>query len=414
MTTALPPQTTNLFEEDRQSKNRLLERFIAYKANTSRTRARRELARFGNEIKTGIKKEGSVELKYLGTFSSQGDALQFVPNESLLNPGHSVLKNIPLPTPLTRIEELESLPYAALDVALPVTDATQEFPAPQQEERMEEESGQQAPVEPVMEIPEYNVLTPQPISVEPLVPEEKKEEPVEVVVPVMPTVIDQPIATVSRTPKKAPVITKEKRTWPIAIPITALILVGLLVGAFLFYQSRLSHQPASVVSDTTTITEPETPITVGDETSSQSDIIQDQGQVTNAQTESDAKLALGDTGIHDDPESTTSVPPSAEEHEEPILSNTEAPSEEHPTVPAESVHIATGDCLIVLGAFSQHANTDRMIQRLQAMGYTTVTNPRQQLTQVAVPVDCKAQNLNVVLDFLRKNIEEKAWVMRPK
>ena len=67
-----------------------------------------------------------------------------------------------------------------------------------------------------------------------------------------------------------------------------------------------------------------------------------------------------------------------------------------------------------LSFFSMSSNTDRMLSRLNDLGYTTLTRPNGNLTQVGVPVDCKAKNLQTVLSFLRSNVEKAAWVRRPE
>jgi hypothetical protein len=221
--TITPPQTSNDFEQDKQNKSRLLERFVAYKTQTSRTRARREIAKFSHEIKSGLKNDGRVELKYLGTLSRDGDAMHFTPNEELLNPGYSALQSVDLPHRYLTIAED---PHAMPDHTIPAVDAS---PSVAHETGDEQESSEHTI--PEMEIPAPNndlVVEKENTILIPLAQLKSETRPVAQVSPVT-------------TPVEATRPERKRRT-PLVLPITVLILLGLLVGAFLFYQSRLDRE----------------------------------------------------------------------------------------------------------------------------------------------------------------------------
>jgi hypothetical protein len=204
-----------------------------------------------------------------------------------------------------------------------------------------------------------------------------------------------------RTP---PVEGRKKRDVPLAFSIAAFIMLGLLVGAFLFYQSRISHQDSAILIDSTLTDDKEQTVTPSEQNT----------DATSETPESDPKIVLGDTGtreeVGEDQIDETEI---VAEVETPVVVETQAEVETPSITKQESLYAATGECLIILGAFSVGANVERMTNRLRAMGYTTLTQPRGSLTQVGIPVDCKAQNLQVVLGFLRKNVEQQAWVLRP-
>ena len=391
-----PPQSHGVFVEERQSKNRLLEKFVAYKTHSSRTRARREIARFSNQVRSGIKNEGKVELKYLGTLSLIGDALQFSPHEEILNPGYSALKRIQLPPRISAAEEIEieSTPYAAIDATVPVMEPVVQEMAGRREEITPDAHSQPAPMEFTPDLPEPEIMTPAPVLLH------EKAEPIVIPVAALGKQTDnrQP-STIAVSKTSPPTIVKQKRQRSLVIPIAAIALLGLFVVAFLFYQSRISYKESTALIDTTETQDQEQPLASSDENEVADEVGHDEAQ-------EETKVALADTGTRKESDANHAV---QEENIAPTAkSGTPVSSVQ------ESIHIATGECLVVVGAFSVAGNTERMVSRLQAMGYTTLTNPRGQLTQVGVPVDCKANNLQVVLDFLRRNVEQEAWVLRPK
>ena len=359
-----PPQASSSFSEGKNG-GRLLEKYLSYKDNASRTEARRELVKFSRDVKNGLKNDGKLELDYLGTFSLHDDKLVFAPNEGILNPG-SVLSELPLPARLT-VEEVESAP---------VVETTQA-----------ESTIVPSPMEFTF-VPEQKEVTPPPPA-----PVAKPVEPVAAPIVTPPA----PVKPVVVTPRPTPApVKEEKRRFPIAIPIAALILLAMLVAAFLFYQNRVSHHDSADATEQADVQERVADPSTADNTATSADEHKDYPET---------KVALADTGSRDAEAQTT-------EEETPVPP---APVEETVSSPAsESVHAATEDCLVVVGAFSMTANVDRMVSRLSAMGYTTEVRPRGALTQVAVPVNCKTTNLSVVLDFMRKNIEPQAWVLKPR
>ncbi len=417
-----PPQARGQFIAEKHTKNRLLEKFVAYQTHVSRTKARREIARFTNQVQSGIKNDGKVDLKYLGTFSIQDDTIQFSPNDEILNPGHSALHKITLPVKILSMEEEESVPYAAKDSTFhEMGSVVLDYgTSPLEETSFEEPTYTEVSHAPAMtlesEAPlqsEGSIGSSEPIAFVPVVMDEVINPPLNIHVstPIQekPEAPVTPEPVVYSTPERSlqknqgavrtvpPKEVSKRREIPLAVPLAAMIMIGLLIGAFLFYQSRTSHPESAIIIDSTLTDDHDQTLITSGESNTKDDIAQEND-------EADTKIALADTGTHEEGEATTTPTP------ETIIPESVTPAS---TEQDESLHVATGDCTVVLGAFSLESNADRMVSRLQSMGYTAQTQPRGQLTQVGVPVDCKAQNLKVVLDFLRKNVEPHAWVLRP-
>lgn len=72
------------------------------------------------------------------------------------------------------------------------------------------------------------------------------------------------------------------------------------------------------------------------------------------------------------------------------------------------------ECIVILGVFHNAANADRMIIRLEDMGYSMYKgiNP-EGLTRVGFTFDCSETNLEEYIREVRKNMSPKAWYLSP-
>ena len=82
--------------------------------------------------------------------------------------------------------------------------------------------------------------------------------------------------------------------------------------------------------------------------------------------------------------------------------------------PVETPPVTSPDtgkpCFIVVGAFSEQGNVTRMIERVNALGYTSEQITGGALTKVAIRTDCDPTNLNTVLNDARAKINPEAWI----
>ncbi len=77
------------------------------------------------------------------------------------------------------------------------------------------------------------------------------------------------------------------------------------------------------------------------------------------------------------------------------------PDADHPTVSPR--------CKLVLGAFANPANVNRMVSKLDDFGVDVITMDRKTLTLVAAKVNCSDQSS---IDRLRDQIEPNAWIYK--
>jgi cell division septation protein DedD len=67
-------------------------------------------------------------------------------------------------------------------------------------------------------------------------------------------------------------------------------------------------------------------------------------------------------------------------------------------------------CFVVVGAFSNASNVERMVERIEAMGYTASQIKGGGLTRVAIQTSCDPSQLQTVLNTARSSINPEAWI----
>lgn len=79
------------------------------------------------------------------------------------------------------------------------------------------------------------------------------------------------------------------------------------------------------------------------------------------------------------------------------------------TITEENQPAPTPRCTLVLGAFANPDNVNRMVSKLDDIGLEVITMERQTMTLVAAKVDCADQS---GIDRLRDKIDPNAWVYK--
>ena len=90
---------------------------------------------------------------------------------------------------------------------------------------------------------------------------------------------------------------------------------------------------------------------------------------------------------------------------EPEVSTLDAAGQEWPG-------LGDSKCYVIVGAFGVSSNVDRMIDRLEGMGYGVATMPNRGLTQVGVTSTCDSLQIDKVLEDMRANVEAQAWIYK--
>lgn len=72
----------------------------------------------------------------------------------------------------------------------------------------------------------------------------------------------------------------------------------------------------------------------------------------------------------------------------------------------------TGDCIIIVGAFGEQSNVDRMKGKLEMLGWEVYSNQPYKLTKMGAYVPCDRQGLQAALQELRETVEPKAWIYK--
>lgn len=81
------------------------------------------------------------------------------------------------------------------------------------------------------------------------------------------------------------------------------------------------------------------------------------------------------------------------------------------TNPPKEIPVEDGPpCYIVVGAFGDPVNVDKMTERLQAMNYTVEKMQGRTLTKVAVRASCDQDKLQLLLNELRSSVNPESWI----
>ena len=364
-----PPQTLSTFVPDKTHRGSLLERYIVYKTNLSRTKVRKELLQYAKQIHIQAGDGATADLGYLGTMVQGSRDLEFRPNETFLNPGHAALTKVPLPPYLKDPEQADqkTVPDAPYELSLPPLVSAW----PEHEEGEHHREDLEVPSETIApdNHPDPDVVHEDIPAVLPATKKAQSPEPPEVV----------PVAEARRNHR-----------W--VIPVAAGVLLLVFLAGFLLLRRDRDHIAETVLRT--------------DRTERQ-DIILEPVPAESTDQQDNAQIVLADTGSHpvEEEASVSREPQYAPETEPP------------PAVPpATDSGTAAGSksCMVVVGAFSLTRNADRMIQRLSALGFETRSVQKGNLAQIGIPADCDASDLDMLVTQVRNAVEPTAWVLRPQ
>lgn len=136
------------------------------------------------------------------------------------------------------------------------------------------------------------------------------------------------------------------------------------------------------------------------------DIIQQRSALLAGSTPEDTTSTLSEEVIAEDTiamsETDTFM---VQEPEENLTDTTQTTIIESPEVKPDTSH-----CYIVVGAFTSDENIQRMMVRLNDMGYTAVKLSGGNLTRVAIQSACERHELQQTLDKARSTIHPEAWI----
>jgi hypothetical protein len=372
-----PPQTETTFIQQESVRGGLLERYIAYKTNASRTKVRKELVQYVRQVRDTAQDQGTASLEHLGNLS--GDAhLTFNRRPELLNPGHTALNASPLP-PHLRPNLVPEDPAESASESMTPAFVTS-WPDQDRGEHQSEN----------LEIPSETIAPETPI--EPEVPH--------TTVPVTTAAIPEQITAAATIETEPETRKKSRQLW--LLPVLGALLIAFCLAAFFL----ISRDRADV-----TIAEPD--LVHVDESDEVPELI-DPYVVPEDTNENAAEV------IPDDPGTPATLEDESQEllsDEHPLSRENTAADPEIPPQPVESSDSSlsgTQECIVVVGAFTLTSNADRMMELLRSQGYPVRSIQKGKLAQVGVPVNCVGSDVDDIVAALRSNIEASAWVLRPE
>lgn len=83
-------------------------------------------------------------------------------------------------------------------------------------------------------------------------------------------------------------------------------------------------------------------------------------------------------------------------------------------IPGSNPALGPGDCLVIVGAFANPENVEKMKEKLAEYGASIVTDTDVKLTRVGVMIPCNSADLPQLLNRLRSEVNTASWVMRQK
>jgi hypothetical protein len=373
----LPPQTGTSFTQLESPRTGLLERYIAYKTNLSRTKVRKELLQYSQQVRDTARNEGSADLQYLGTVSGT-DSLSFQARQEFLNPGHSALHATHLPRHIRPDLIPEDTAESASESLVPAFVSS--WPDQDEGEHHSED----------VEIPSETVG---PESQNETAPEPTAEPSV-----IIPDAREPLAATASAEPDPEPK-QRNSRLWLLPLLAVLLLAVGF-TAFFLVRRDKVDTSPPDLVLNQDVVTE----------------------EIAEVDKPDPVVDDISGSGAEILPDGLSTESPSASV---PLDEIPEASAESEPIASSEVVGNLTGnstasntsesqECLIVVGAFSLTANADRMTELLRSLGYEVRSVQRGKLAQIGVPVDCSAEHISDVTATLRNTVEASAWLLRPQ
>lgn len=69
----------------------------------------------------------------------------------------------------------------------------------------------------------------------------------------------------------------------------------------------------------------------------------------------------------------------------------------------------TPSCIVIIGAFSQQSNAQRLLRKIAAKGYGTYTAQVNGLSRVGIKYDCKANDPEVFKSMIKTEFNKQAW-----
>ena len=66
-------------------------------------------------------------------------------------------------------------------------------------------------------------------------------------------------------------------------------------------------------------------------------------------------------------------------------------------------------CVVVIGAFKQQSNADRMIKRISAQGYNTYREYKNGMNRVGISYDCEHSDPDTFRAKVKKQFNKDAW-----
>lgn len=78
----------------------------------------------------------------------------------------------------------------------------------------------------------------------------------------------------------------------------------------------------------------------------------------------------------------------------------------------DNVSYASGDCVIVVGAFGSGPNREKMIQKLETKGYRVYVDSARSLSRVGVYASCNRSELQGQLSQIKSEIEASSWILK--
>lgn len=193
--------------------------------------------------------------------------------------------------------------------------------------------------------------------------------------------------------QETPVAQRQRRAVPVLLIALVALVLATCVFAFVQYKMKQQALAEQALFNRSPVSERvEVPV----EKDAQGEQATAEDSAASVLPESED---VESSGQHEAPSSEEATPadtPESPAHE------TDTEAEADPALP----------CLIVIGAFGQQANVDRMVTRLQELGWSAVTMPRGELTVVGVPVVCRGTAMQADLSRLRTEVEAQAWLLK--
>ena len=374
----VPPQNRGIFIPEKGNGSTLI-RFIESRTGLPRKFVKKEVGRYVKSLTSTAETKGEMALDNFGVFSldSKGQ-IRFRPEENAFNQEFAFLETMALMVIPGKEPAVQPQPAK---VVLPVV--SEEVIRPKSKEAIHPTLAPVTPADPIEE-PFRNEET-------------------------------------TRLPR---------RRIPLFIPLFAILF--LLMSAFAYYQYRsqkasasagITLGPAAIIDLDGDSTERQAdPLhgndnEKGNSASELSEIDQEPSSKPAEPEIANSSMKIPEAGpdIKDDAEQTPLPRDRAAEDQnraETIVPLNESVPANGEKAPSNASKKPEG-CLIIVGAFGVPGNVDRMQQKLNELGYESMTIPGRSLTKVGiVPVDCSPAEMLAQLRNVRTQVEQSAWIYK--